>query len=420
MRSLLKIVTCIFAAMLISAALFACKKSSEATPEEPTRIPISGGPAGVVPSETPTRTGAADNLARSATPTTPARTVTPAATSAPAVSGPAALTLSPASGLAGSTVAVAGTGFGSNTFGGVFLDINGNGSFDAGEPLQYVTTSATGGFSTTLAIPSALATKLGPYNVRAAFALSSAQAAATFTVSNIASPTISLNPTGGAAGTTVTVTGTGFPPNTYGAILFDTNGNGAADPGEPVQPVTTSSTGTFTSNLAVPAAGVTPGAYSVRTAFTFSAAQATAIFTVTAGAPATGAPIAGAPSPAGTTAAPVNSAPAAAVTVPPATAATLTGTINLSASSGHLPTSVTVTGLGFSPNTPGGVFLDVNRNNAFDSGEPLMGVTSSQTGTITVTLELSAISGVVPGSYQIFAALPLGQVRAAAPYTVLP
>ncbi len=93
-------------------------------------------------------------------------------------------------------------------------------------------------------------------------------------------PSITLSSTSGAAGTTITVTGSGFAANTYGGVFFDINRNGTHDSGEPTQYLTTSSGGTFSTTLIVPS--VPPTAYPVTADFPIGPpAEASATFTVT-------------------------------------------------------------------------------------------------------------------------------------------
>jgi len=77
-----------------------------------------------------------------------------------------ALVLSPASGPAGSGISVNGNNFTAGSSGVVFFDTNRNGALDSGEPNQNVTVSASGTFTATLIVPSAVA---GVYPVMAAF-----------------------------------------------------------------------------------------------------------------------------------------------------------------------------------------------------------------------------------------------------------
>jgi hypothetical protein len=94
------------------------------------------------------------------------------------------------------------------------------------------------------------------------------------------SPRIILSPTSGVVGSSVATAGNGFPLNTGGNVVFDTNQNGVFDTGETVQSVTTSSTGTFSTTLVVPS--VSSGEYFILAVFPVGmAAQVSAIFTVT-------------------------------------------------------------------------------------------------------------------------------------------
>lgn len=326
--------------------------------------------------------------------------------SAQSTSGPS-MTLNPSSGLAGASVTVTGTGFAPNIFGGVFFDTNGNGAYDPNEPLQQVTTSPSGAFTLSLVVPAALAPKPGAYSVRAAFALSTGQASATFTVTAAtpAVPTIMLSPAGGPAGTSFAVTGSGFTANTYGAVLFDTNGNGAYDPGEPLQPVTASASGAFTATLSVPStAAVTPGMYTIKAGFALNAAQASTQFAVVAAAAAaTAAP--------GTTSSTTTSGP----TVRPPSP-TPAQSITLSTSSGRPGSTLSITGSGLPPSTLGGVFLDLNGSDSFNSGEPFQSVTTSASGTFSITFTVP--STVPPGPCIVAAAFPLSSMQATRTFTV--
>ena len=98
-----------------------------------------------------------------------------------------------------------------------------------------------------------------------------------------AGPSIILSSTSGPMGTSITITGNGFAANTIGNVVFDINRNGTSDPGEPIQNVTTLSSGTFSTTLVVPS--LPPGTYPVLAVFPIGApAQASATFTVTTGA----------------------------------------------------------------------------------------------------------------------------------------
>ncbi len=93
-------------------------------------------------------------------------------------------------------------------------------------------------------------------------------------------PSITLSSTRGSGGTTRTITGNGVAANTYGGVFFDINRNGTYDSGEPIQYLTTSSAGTFSTTLIVPS--VPPTAYPVTADFPIGPpAEASATFTVT-------------------------------------------------------------------------------------------------------------------------------------------
>src|SRR4030042_3397880 len=113
------------------------------------------------------------------------------------------------------------------------------------------------------------------------------QTYATFTV--IGNPTIALSPTTGAAGSSVTVTGTGYPASTPLVFTFDTTTTLTPTSGQS----TTSTTGAFTSAVTIPSTATT-GTHIVTAAAGTSTDSET--FTVTATAtlappsPATGPP----------------------------------------------------------------------------------------------------------------------------------
>ncbi len=98
-------------------------------------------------------------------------------------------------------------------------------------------------------------------------------------------PTVPTGPTGlvlgsasGVAGSVISVTGSGLPVNTYGLVFFDVNRNGACDPGEPVQYLTTTASGTISTSLTAPAAA--PGVYLILAFFGPNTPQASANFVI--------------------------------------------------------------------------------------------------------------------------------------------
>lgn len=313
----------------------------------------------------------------------PAGPTGPQGYSGPAATTSASIALVPASGLAGTNVTVNGNGFVTNTYGRVFLDTNYNSSADYGEPIQYVTTSSFGTFSTTLLIP---ALPAGSYTILAGFPVGGfTQGSATFTITTTSTPTgvsLNLSPASGPAGTSVMVTGNGLVANTNGGVFFDTNRNGAYDSGELLQNVTTSSTGTFSSTLVVPS--VPAGAYPILAAFPIGvSAQASATFTVT-------------------------------------TAGTTTPGLTITPPNGPAGTYVTVNGTNLAANASGTLFFDSNRNGTYDAGETIQTVVTSPTGTFSATLTVPFMAPVPPGAYPILAFIPSGtSAPASATFTVI-
>ncbi|KFD40482.1 hypothetical protein HY02_00640 [Peptococcaceae bacterium SCADC1_2_3] len=128
------------------------------------------------------------------------------------------LSLSPLGGPAGTELTVSGSGFMPGGEILVWFDANRNGIKDNGEPSITVPSGSYGKIIATLTVPAGLSP--GAYPVRAGLPGDGA-APANFTVKG---PTLSLSPTKGIPGTTVTVTGNRFPANTPGWVWFDTNG----------------------------------------------------------------------------------------------------------------------------------------------------------------------------------------------------
>ena len=115
------------------------------------------------------------------------------------------ITLSPAQGPKGVTVAVTGSSFSPNTGIATFTF---NGATPGTQGCTSQTTTGTGAFACTFTVPSLAA---GTYNVVATGADGGTDTAtASFTIT---APAISLSPSSGPVGTTVTISGTGFSPN---------------------------------------------------------------------------------------------------------------------------------------------------------------------------------------------------------------
>src|SRR2546428_11940711 len=124
------------------------------------------------------------------------------------------ISLNPSSGPTGTTVTVTGKNFAANSG----ITISYDGSAITTTPTT-ITTDSTGSFTGSITIPSS--SGAGTHTVKATDA-SNHPASAQFTVTTTPIATISLNPSSGPAGTTVTVTGTNFSPNSaIIAVTYD-------------------------------------------------------------------------------------------------------------------------------------------------------------------------------------------------------
>src|SRR2546426_2700420 len=149
------------------------------------------------------------------------------------------ISLNPSSGPTGTTVTVTGKNFAANSG----ITISYDGSAITTTPTT-ITTDSTGSFTGSITIPSSSAA--GPHTVKATDA-SNHPASAQFTV-GITGPSISLNPSSGPAGTTVTVTGKNFAANSaITAVTYD----GTSVTTNPVI-IQTDSSGGFSATFAVP------------------------------------------------------------------------------------------------------------------------------------------------------------------------
>ena len=166
------------------------------------------------------------------------------------------VTVTPTSGAVGDTVTINGSGFAASSNITIYFDTTSVGT---------ATTNATGSFTNnTLAIPS---TSRGSHTIKAQDA-SSNYATATFTVAH----KITITPTSGAPGMTVTVNGSGFDASKPLTIKY----NAAAVTTTPAT-VNTDATGSFTASFTVPAGGagtyaveVSDGTYTASTNFTIT------------------------------------------------------------------------------------------------------------------------------------------------------
>ena len=166
------------------------------------------------------------------------------------------VTVTPTSGAVGDTVTINGSGFAASSNITIYFDTASVGT---------ATTNATGSFTNnTFAIPS---TSRGSHTIKAQDA-SSNYATATFSVAH----KITITPTSGAPGMTVTVNGSGFDASKPLTIKY----NAAAVTTTPAT-VNTDATGSFTASFTVPAgvAGtyaveVSDGTYTASTNFTIT------------------------------------------------------------------------------------------------------------------------------------------------------
>jgi len=172
-----------------------------------------------------------------------------------------AITISPSSDPANSTITVNGNGFSANKNHTIWWESTLKATVNA--------TGAGGSFTTTFTIPNQAA---GTYSVWAQDSVTLFKTAnVTFTVNT---PSIGLSPTSGTAGTQVTVTGTNFQINSTVTVIFvSMTVNSTAR---------TSNTGTFTATFNVPA-NYTGAAYTVNATASAYINSAIATFTVTGG-----------------------------------------------------------------------------------------------------------------------------------------
>jgi hypothetical protein len=159
-----------------------------------------------------------------------------------------AISLSPSSGPPGTSVTVSGSGFLAGASGVVWFDTNGNSAVDPGEPNVPVTASGTGTFTATLTVPDVAAGIT--YQIRADVPLGGS--VEDFDDFTVPTPSITISPTSGSPGTSITVIGSNFKLGSTVTIFFDLNTNGVVDPGESVGTATASSTGAFSTTVTAP------------------------------------------------------------------------------------------------------------------------------------------------------------------------
>ena len=204
-------------------------------------------------------TGLAACELRWSSPSTPKQVIPSDRLHPPAPSIGPHIALDPASGPAGTTFAITGSGFAANTSGNVTF---------AGKS-NPVTTTSDGAFSTTMTAPSVRA---GNYPVQANIPSGgSAGASADFTVTTSGStPSVVVSPPSGPPGTTITIAGSGFKATTSGNVTLAGTST----------PATTTAAGTFSTTMTAPS--VPPGNYPVQADIpSGGSVEASADFTVT-------------------------------------------------------------------------------------------------------------------------------------------
>jgi hypothetical protein len=274
------------------------------------------------------------------------------------------ITISPTSGPPGTPITVTGSNFKLGATVTIFFDLNSNGLLDPGESVGTVTASSSGAFSTTVPAPTL---PFGSKNVRATDGVNTASPQ-TFTITRA----ISLSPTSGPVGTSVTVSGSGFASGAA-QVCFDSNNNNQCDAAESPVSVTVSASGTFTTTLTIPS--VAAGTYNILgDQPTGGTAEASATFTVTT----------------------------ISIIVSPTTV-----------SSGQL---ITITGTGFAPGASGFVWFDSDGDSVMDPGEPQISVSVDAGGAFTTILTTPDVAA---GTYFIRVDIPPGSpIEASAPVVV--
>ena len=139
------------------------------------------------------------------------------------------ITLSPTSGMRGTTVTITGIGFSSYLGQNVFILYN----YDY---VAYALVTSLGSFTTSFSVPSYATTGLAPVTVQHTtfdYDPTKQIAVAYFTVT---AREIVISPSSGYVGSTVTVSGSDFTPSSSATIYFDATAVGT---------VTTTATGTF-------------------------------------------------------------------------------------------------------------------------------------------------------------------------------
>jgi hypothetical protein len=150
------------------------------------------------------------------------------------------LKLSPTGGPSGSAVQVTGTGYRSNE------QIKIHWATSRTAAIRTVTANSSGGFTTTINVPSNAAD--GSYRIYGIGQASKARAGVTFTVRppTTGKPAFSLSPKSGPPGATVTVTGSGYLANESVTVHLDSGRNAA------LKTVTANSSGQISADFVLP------------------------------------------------------------------------------------------------------------------------------------------------------------------------
>jgi len=178
-----------------------------------------------------------------------------------------------------------------------------------------------------------------------------------------AGPAITLTPSSGAPGTTITITGTGFANSTPGWIWFDSNLNNVRDTTETFLSVTTTATGEIPANTKLTVPVLLANTYPVQ-----------------ADIPSGGAPEAS-----------NNFAVVAGITLTPSTGGT--GTV------------INITGAAFAATATGWIWFDSNNNNVLDTTETSLAVTTTAAGEIPAGTTLT-VPAITVGNYYVQADIP--------------
>ena len=272
------------------------------------------------------------------------------------------------SGIPGVTTFITGSGFGADTAGTIWFDTNNNGVLDEGEPSVDLTTDANGDIPllTSLIVPSS---GTGSYAVRAD--IGGIEATDSFTITDsgiIVSPT-SGNP---RVSSGLTVTGSGFAPNTRFRLFCDRDGDGLFDGGMYRDGTTTASGTVSVTGMSWPSAPT--GIYNIILDLNYDD-------TIDA---------------------------YASICVVPS--------IKISNPRGVPGTNIGMNIDGFEANATGYVWFDTNGNGVWDEDENRVSVTTSGAG--TATTPGLYVPSAAPGDYQVCAEIPARGLKTSAAYSI--